>query len=106
MHSLLVASPLHIYFLFRQDVQIKINKVISITQTEYNYKRHEGFVLGTFRTNSLEHNFLRTKFFETYFLELAGRLLIYCWCLEFCLINKHQLNNMNKIENKVILRIK
>ena len=43
----------------------------------------EGFFLGTFRTNSWELNFLRTKFFETYFLELTGRLLKYCWFLVF-----------------------
>ena len=45
----------------------------------------EGFFLGTFRTNSWELNILRTKFIMTYFLELTGRLLIYCWCLEFCI---------------------
>ena len=27
--------------------------------------------------------YLEIKFFETYFLELTGGLLIYCWCLEF-----------------------
>ena len=43
----------------------------------------EGFFLGTLRTNSWELNFSRTKFLELIFLELTGRLLIYCWCLEF-----------------------
>ena len=31
---------------------------------------------GTFRTNSRELNFLRTKFFKTYFLELICRCLV------------------------------
>ena len=40
-------------------------------------KRLEVFFWGNFRTNSQKLNFLRTKFFETYFLELTGKLLIY-----------------------------
>ena len=51
----------------------------------------EGFFLGTFRTNSWELNFLRTKFFMTCFLELTGRLLICGWCLGSELSTKIQL---------------
>ena len=42
-------------------------------------KINEGFYLGTFRTNSWELNFSRTKFFETYILGLNTIVNFYSW---------------------------
>ena len=60
-----------------------LNEVGLIWNPSYMTSHNECFFLETFITNSWELYFSRTKFFETYFLELTGRLLIYCWCLEF-----------------------
>ena len=66
------------------------NKMKISVQEVYRRKdrQHEDFFLRTFKTNSWELDFLEffiTKFLVTYFLELTGRLLIYCWHLEFSL---------------------